>query len=945
MSESNPDLPATEEQTADTIESSATGETAPMDLNAIDEDHAFAQYAGHKNTIKQKVADDALGEFLADMIYDSNSAFVREFLQNAETACIRAAKCLLRQHPDYGTEWLNREMWVRSDTGELVARGKDEQSVLADFDIATDAVRHISLPRAIEDVLEAAKNIGYEPQIEVELRRDDRQVIIEDNGIGMTMEEIDKAYNTVLNSGVRGDEDTGGKYGIGSLTYANLTGLDGKMIAETWTRLPESDPKFNDYDKTPTKFSAYLGGIDGIPGDEYKLDGKGTRFEIPVQDEVDLGRFSGWVEDYASGLRIPVLYTKEAGGMNLENEEYGGESFLERFGDSPVQIHRPGEFTALAGPDIEVGYRDPDTWLVSMEIDRNTYVTVESFWDVVVQIHDEQGRIIAGPHRGMHADDLDELHEDDIPTPQPTGDRDRLKDNDNSKRFWRYLASEVEEYELAQVSEIAEAMQEADHPADAIRDESEDWVLLKQMVDYHGGRNVTSTHSGFDEFLDEYDAFPDYDEETSKQVYRLFKEVGWAEQGSRNPNLKGGRTQTKLGDILSSVPPENVYMGVSISKDLCKIVYNTHDNAAVIGVSKASDYSDYEEAFGFTKLKTIPRTQSDDHEFDVPDDIHARNNQPALTSDDDSDSKPEDVADRNLKIRCKNTNNSIDKRMTVNRFREYMENDSSFDGKKYVIAFPRGADYENISDHYGMQKYAALVSVTQAEYGAINEFDRVFTLEAFKEFSKTTPVRTDNGEMELSELFEGDSFPLLIHEKKDRHNYLDTENEAEAQRLRNLIIKDAISSPYYGDAGKPDLDDVIYASVSRDEWQRLAYALNKQHVTSDRNVPALIVRFSYNSPSIFCRIKEVKVGDMSTKTFKAETPAWNNDSDVYRWWSRVSSSTYKPMRGILMGFHDNGLDPTEFSRESLRNMSSEMNPGGNDWWDFTQSVANSNLEW
>lgn len=937
-----------QQQQASNIESSATGKTEPMDLNAVDDDHALAQYAGHTGTLEQKVAKDALGEFLADMIYDSNSAFVREFLQNAETACIRAAKELLRQHPNYGEDWLTRDLWVDGSTGDTIAYGHDKQKILADYDVAADNLRQIQLPRAIEAVLEAARNIGYNPTITIDLDRDERQVVIEDNGIGMTTNELDNAYNTVLNSGVRADADTGGKYGIGSLTYANMTGLQGKMTGTTRTRQSLDTPDVEEYDHEGIRFAAYLGGVDPLPG-EVDADFRGTRFEVPIQESVSLHEFQGWVSDYASYLRVPVLYQEHEGGQNTVKEEYGGESFLDHHGDAPIKIHRPGEFTVLAGPDIETGYRVPDTWLVSMTIDRNTYVTVESFWNVVVQIHDEQGRIVSGPHRGMHVDDLDALHEDDIPTPQPTGDRDRLQDDSNSKRFWNYVADTVEEYELSQVSGIAARMQEADHPADAIRGESEDWTLLKEMVNYHGGRNTTNSKSKFKEFLSENDStFPDYDDETAEQVYGLFKTVSHAEENARNPNLKGGRTNRKLGDILANVPPENVYMGVSISKDLCTVVYNTHEKAAVIGVDGASKYSEYEDTFGFTKLKEVPRTQSDDHDFEVPDHIHERN-QRKLNSDDGDTSKPDVMADRTLKLRGNPRNDSIDQRYTVEDFRERVENNNTVAHNRYVIAFPRGQDYENISDHYYMQKYASLVSVTQAEFGAINDLDNVFDFEAFKEFSRMTPIQTEDGEQELQDVFGEDSFPVLTYAQYDRENWLDVEDDEFGQRMRDLITEEAISAPYYGSGNKPEVEDTTFCVLEKADFTRAAYAINelyRKFTDHERRQSGVIVRYSYSDPHKFLRVEDSKVSSIDDKKLKARTPKWDDDSKVYKWLSRVDSRAYKPMKGMLMGFHDAGYDPTQFTEDTLRQMTGDyVTVGSPEWWEFAAAATEGDLGW
>ena len=92
-----------------------------------------------------------------------------------------------------------------------------------------------------------------------------------------------------------------------------------------------------------------------------------------------------------------------------------------------------------------------------------------------------------------------------------------------------------------------------------------------------------------------------------------------------------------LGKILSSTPPERVFMGKTINEDKYKVVYDTFDDPAVISISDASiGYDQFEDIFGFQRLNEVPMQQSDDHDFEVSDVIHERHKRKKSSSSDGS---------------------------------------------------------------------------------------------------------------------------------------------------------------------------------------------------------------------------------------------------------------------------------------------------------------------
>ncbi|WP_372611667.1 hypothetical protein [Halomonas sp.] len=898
------------------IVSAASGETDTKDFTVVDETHPVAQATGSTDARKRQVDNDWLNEILAEQIYDEDSAFAREFLQNSETACIRKARLLLSQHPEYGSQFLNRTVWYDAENDETITEVNntpDRQRILAEYDIADDDLTKITLPRKIETVIDAARDIGYDPTIEVDVYHDEREIVWEDNGIGMTFKELDEAYNFTGRSGSGIEGDTGGKWGMGALTFVPLAGKKGDMDLTTKTCRPDAE----DYDYEGIRVCAYLGGFNPLPGD-VSDDFQGTRFEIPVltpeKGGVSMSDLHGWVKKYAAKLKVPVAYTEHENGTKIREEEYGGVKFIDSFGEPPVAIDRPGEFTAVTGPDVKVGrlsYNDTrdDTWLVSMPISRNTKASVNSFWNVAIQIHDEQGRIISGPNRGKYRTPVEQnggLHEDDIVLPEPTADRDRLQKDDEQEAFFEYVSQEVKSAELALVTEFTNEITAVDHPAEAIRNNPDDWKVFVRMVN-------------FTDFVNDRDEFADWDDETAERVYEMFDEVSYASRVCHNPRNKGSRENKRLGDILADIPRENVYVGCTINEDRAKVVFNTHDTAGIIAAKKTSEYGPYQENFGFKLLNDVPMKQSDDHDFDVPEHIHNAHKRDVSPSDEAGDEVVDAIGDRKLSLRLNNRNTTIDRKVTVDETLEKLD-EGRLNGKSTLVVFPRGGEH-NVSDNYGLQRWAAITSVTSQEYEVMKDNPRVMTKDEFISRAENTVIATEEGGMKVKDLIEMDDRHVIIAyaTKKEHKLLLSEENDS----LRALLAEDMNEQPYWNtdDDGNSLRTEPLFCVADAKTLEQAAYAFAQDY---PRRSDIIGLKFRYHARMEWVDHIDWESldGDMDEYKLKADTPKWDNDSEVYGLFNRNRADDFTG--SVLMGMHDIGLDPMQLDNTSIRNLVATM---------------------
>jgi len=166
--------------------------------NVSADDNPLKQKLGEEDGAKERKYDAKIAGERFVQFYDDSAAAIREYLSNAETACIRRAR------------------------HELLDAGFTEDEI----------------PDEVADLLDMAKEeTGYEPLIEVTYNRkpDATRLIIEDNGIGISTEE----YQVVQRIGYSTSHQEGsrlGNFGMGWMSGFQLTSINGmfKMFTKSY---------------------------------------------------------------------------------------------------------------------------------------------------------------------------------------------------------------------------------------------------------------------------------------------------------------------------------------------------------------------------------------------------------------------------------------------------------------------------------------------------------------------------------------------------------------------------------------------------------------------------------------------------------------------------------------------------------------------------------------
>jgi len=254
-------------------------------IDAAGDDHPFGdepkEFQADLRNLIRRVADD---------LYESWEATVREYLANAETATLK-----VQEYVD------------------------DAESSPYD-DLIVDE--------------------SYQPKIEVTWNRKEGDLIIKDNGIGMAGIEVDEIFRQIGRSAARDDGTKSGQFGQGALSFVKFVGLDNSMIMMSHSRINDDN----------AAYLVSLAGVEPIMGqlddDEY-----GTKFQLTPKDDMNIRQA---VETYSEWMRVPVLYKEyDENGQECFNEDWGDKALYDSYGDDRITLGLTQEygFEAYCSPE------------------------------------------------------------------------------------------------------------------------------------------------------------------------------------------------------------------------------------------------------------------------------------------------------------------------------------------------------------------------------------------------------------------------------------------------------------------------------------------------------------------------------------------------------------------------------------------------------------------
>lgn len=726
--------------------------------NVSADDNPLKQKLGEEDGAKERKYDAKIAGERFVQFYDDSAAAIREYLSNAETACIRRAR------------------------HELLDAGFTEDEI----------------PDEVADLLDMAKEeTGYEPLIEVTYNRkpDATRLIIEDNGIGISTEE----YQVVQRIGYSTSHQEGsrlGNFGMGWMSGFQLTSINGmfKMFTKSYL----TDEAYG-----TVEYVANCEFLDEAPT-EY-----GTRFEFPgfgeAAKEINI---PAKVEEYADGMTISVLYRDfDASGQ----ETHRSDDFLatrmedDYSDDSMVVIYENEYFKAVMSPDSKETGRGLTTYNISMPIRRNTdgFGTNNAYnapwkWDFrakqengpIVSCESDESLVGLVPKENTKYDRLtpemqekcvpmSQVPDDAIVMPEPASSRDSFMGGHND--FWKHVSDKLNE---AWAEVARERFTDLDTWDDFLdMDRSEKKALFRAYSKFGPGTTDNTADTIQETLKENLDV--DLDADLCLKLDNARSKVSVVSRGHHRAHTKNATHREKIWKVIEEAP-DGVYMGKSISQKKAEIVWGLGETHIIRLTGDDETYSQFEDDWNWTKAKELPNRNLAEKLPELDDDVAEKFEN---VSDSDSNNTRRSSTGGNgkdpdtyrMKVRVGSNSRKYFTAYRTDKLVEKLEDDESFKAGRYsaqyIIIHEDDVSARTVARSADLSKDIAATRVPKYVYQYLVNQPNVY--ESMDELRKAEGgvdiTLSDDTEMALSDLPESDC--LLTSESKVKSRFEGREDD------------------------------------------------------------------------------------------------------------------------------------------------------------------------
>lgn len=443
---------------------------------------------------------------------------------------------------------------------------------------------------------------------------------IKDNGIGISRQELEQVLSVVGRSATRSDSSLPGQFGMGFLAAFKLVGTGGGFIMHTHSRNSEANPYsgvwtgsgfvFDTEDTLSGGFSESEYGTkfefvlrDGITTEDIDewVEEFCTWSRVPVIYKVlDDAGLELRNEDYGC-IDFVDMYDESAPYVEFETEFFRAVSSPEAAKrtillDVPIRRNRFSIHTAPWSVDIRFKYENS--------------IVVDGPHKGLYTVEELEYRALSPEEKENYVSDSD-LSEDDIVMPGPTGTRDSLA---AEPAFWTWVGNKLyDEYE-ALVRELLTSLNSPDAVFE-LEDSARELLfdVLETSCQHSASNDEPLSVSELDSGLcNEYNQAP------SKSVLEAICTLTIPVKRVNRPEPQpGGFTKEFAYEFAD--PESTVYMGCRISSPKREIVWEDSEENVVVKVPSADTYSNLKNAFGWRKLTEVSEANIDS--FDVDEEL------------------------------------------------------------------------------------------------------------------------------------------------------------------------------------------------------------------------------------------------------------------------------------------------------------------------------------
>lgn len=505
--------------------------------------------------------------------------------------------------------------------------------------------------------------------------RDGEQVklSLRDNGIGIKRSVLKKVLTVIGRSQNRDDGELSGKYGMGFLACYKLVGVRGGFLMYSNARETENDPirgiwkpggfemdtgnelpSKMDEDDYGTLFEFTLKESVDISQVRDWVSKHAEWSTVPIlYSEYDKDGKEVFNEDY--GDKTLKQHYESSKSVSIDNEYFTAVCSPESEGRT-LLINSP----ITRNGTTSVGYLN---WNFDIRLKNENGVVVNGPNKGLQPTNSKRYREMDEERREKYVPKSD-LKSSDVTLPEPTGTRDSLG---SDREFWDYITSSLADEYKEKVQEIIDGLESEDDYMELSSDEKR---ILNDTINRSSLIHKTNQKTK-DAFKKEFGI--DVEDDLIRVLRTSRKTVRIVEQGAdaRKASRKRSSQTTKCIALEAHHKIEgDVYMAVSLNQDKMDAVWDDSSDNAVVRVNSSKDYPSLESVFGWNQLKDVKRMMD---QMSLSDSIVERlqtGSKGKSTSSSRKRNSQKDVKDRHLTIHQKGFNRSG---LEVDEIEEYYE--------------------------------------------------------------------------------------------------------------------------------------------------------------------------------------------------------------------------------------------------------------------------------
>lgn len=432
-----------------------------------------------------------------------------------------------------------------------------------------------------------------------------------DNGIGISKNVLKNVLSVIGRSQNRDQGNLSGKYGMGFLACYKLVGTDGGFIMHTNSRETDNDPIKGIW--KPSCFEMDNGNKlpDRLDNDEY---GTRFEFKVNASLENIrrwVKKHSKWAtipiiyEEYDKNGEI--VYDEEYGMKSLKDEAQMSVCVENEYFNvvcSPNAEERSILLNSPINTDRNLYIRSIG-WKYDIRFKNENGVIAKGPNKGLQPVKKSEYKGMSDSRKKEYIPNED-LSSEDISLPQPTGTRDNLESN---IEFWDYVEQEITEKYNSKVQKICENV---DDIKSYKRLSEGNQILLNHIIKSKNLVQDTNkkTKKNFkNEFnVDVTDKFINIIRTSQEKVWFVQRGAD-ATKASRKTSSVTDRIEAIKCDKKSS-DDGSVYMAVSLNQDKMDAIWEDNNDNIIVRIPSSDLYDEFEKHFGWSRLRYITKNIS-----------------------------------------------------------------------------------------------------------------------------------------------------------------------------------------------------------------------------------------------------------------------------------------------------------------------------------------------